>query len=58
MEKDALLCTDGSKTLGVAAREIGIVHHSINLAVGVRVVTKIYHVKNVNIYDSRLKVGA
>lgn len=55
MASDAVLCTDGSKALGAAARKIGIVHRSINLAAGVRVVAKVYHVQNVNAYDSRLK---
>ena len=30
-------------------------HRPINLAAGVRVVGKVYHVQNVNAYDSRLK---
>jgi ISXO2 transposase-like protein len=56
MASDAVLCTDGSKALGAAARKIGIVHRSINLAAGVRVVAKVYHVQNVNAYNnSRLK---
>lgn len=55
MANDAVLCTDSSKALGAAAREAGIVHRSINLAAGIRVVAKIYHVQNVNAYDSRLK---
>ncbi len=55
MADDAILCTDGSKALGAAAREIGIVHRSINLTAGVRVIAKVYHVQNVNAYDSRLK---
>ena len=55
MANDAVLCTDSSKALGAAAREIGIVHRSINLAAGVRVIAKVYHVQNVNAYDSRLK---
>ena len=55
MANDAILCTDGCKALSAAAREIGIAHRSINLAAGVRVVAKVYHVQNVNAYDSRLK---
>ena len=55
MANDAVLCTDSSKALGAAAREIGIVHRPINLAAGVRVIAKVYHVQNVNAYDSRLK---
>ncbi len=52
---DAVLCTDSGKALGAAAREIGITHRPINLAAGIRVVGKVYHVQNVNAYDSRLK---
>jgi hypothetical protein len=35
--------------------KMGIAHRPINLAAGIRVVTKVYHVQNVNAYDSRLK---
>ena len=52
---DVVLCTDSGKALGAAAREMGIAHRSINLAAGIRVVAKVYHVQNVNAYDSRLK---
>ena len=55
LAKDVVLCTDGSKALGAAAREIGIAHRPVNLAAGIRVVSKVYHVQNVNAYDSRLK---
>jgi hypothetical protein len=41
--------------MGAAAREIGITHRPVNLAAGIRVVAKVYHVQNVNAYDSRLK---
>lgn len=51
---DTVLCTDGGKALGAATREIGITHRPINLAAGIRVVGKVYHVQNVNAYDSRL----
>lgn len=47
-------CTNGSKALGTAARQIGIVHRTINLAAGVRVVQGL-SLQNVNAYDSRLK---
>ena len=41
--------------MGAAARKIGIIHRSVNLAAGIRVVARVYHVQNVNAYDSRLK---
>lgn len=52
---DVILCTDGGKALGAVARELGIVHRPINLAGGIRVVAGVYHIQNVNAYDSRLK---
>ena len=55
LASDAVLCTDSGKALGAAVREIGIAHRPINLAAGIRVVGKVYHVQNVNAYDSRLK---
>lgn len=55
LASDAVLCTDSGKALGAVAREMGITHRPINLAAGIRVVAKVYHVQNVNAYDSRLK---
>lgn len=55
LASDAILCTDSGRALGAAVREIGITHRPINLAAGIRVVGKVYHVQNVNAYDSRLK---
>lgn len=55
LPKDTILCTDGSKTLAAAAREIGVTHRPVNLSAGIRVVAGVYHVQNVNAYDSRLK---
>ncbi len=55
LASDAVLCTDSSKAMGAAAREIGITHRPINLSAGIRVIGKVYHIQNVNAYDSRLK---
>lgn len=55
LAKDAILCTDSGKALGAAVREMGITHRPVNLAAGVRVIAGVYHVQNVNAYDSRLK---
>lgn len=55
LASDTVLCTDSGKALGAAAREIGITHRPVNLAAGIRVVHKVFHVQNVNAYDSRLK---
>jgi len=52
---DAILCSDSGNALGAAVRGIGITHRPINLAAGIRVVGRVYHVQNVNAYGSRLK---
>jgi transposase-like protein len=52
---DVILCTDGEKALAAVAKEMGITHRPINLAAGQRIVAGVYHVQNVNAYDSRLK---
>ena len=44
LASDTALCTDSGKALSAAAREIGIIHRPINLAVGIRVVGKVCHV--------------
>lgn len=55
LSKDAILCTDGSRVLAASAKQMGIMHRPVNLAAGIRVVGGVYHVQNVNSYDSRLK---
>ena len=52
---DSVLCTDGSASLKGAARQAGIAHRALNLSAGVRVLAGVYHIQNVNAYDSRLK---
>ena len=52
---DAILCTDASGMLAAAARQIGIAHRPVNVSAGRRVVAGVYHIQNVNAYDSRLK---
>ena len=55
LPKDIILCSDGSSTLAAAAKALGVAHRPINLSAGIRVVAGVYHVQNVNAYDSRLK---
>jgi transposase-like protein len=55
LPKDTILCTDGSGTLAAAAKKIGVTHRPVNLSAGIRVIAGVYHVQNVNAYDSRLK---
>jgi transposase-like protein len=52
VDRDVVLCTDGSKALASAARKLGVEHHA--LSAGVRV-DGAWHVQNVNAYHSRLK---
>ena len=52
---DAVLCTDGSASLRGAARLSGIAHRALNQSAGIRVLAGVYHIQNVNVYDSRLK---
>ena len=52
---DALLCTDASRAYAQIAREAGIHHETINRAAGEHVRNQVFHIQNVNAYDSRLK---
>jgi len=52
---DAILCTDSSKTLAAVAKRMNVSHRPVNLAAGVRVIERVFHVQNVNAFDSRLK---
>jgi transposase-like protein len=52
---DALLCTDASRTYGRIARDAGIRHEAVSIAAGERVRDRVFHIQNVNAYDSRLK---
>lgn len=52
---DAILCSDGANLYKTFAREAGIAHRPINVQQGIRVVDGVFHIQNVNAYDSRLK---
>jgi hypothetical protein len=56
LPKDIILCSDRSSTLAAAAKALGVTHRPINQSAGIRVVAGVYHVQNVNAYDSCLKV--
>ncbi len=53
--RDTLLCTDGSQAFKAMAKGAGIAHQALNIKAGVRVKERIFHIQNVNAYDSRLK---
>lgn len=55
LASDAILCTDGSSVLAAAAKEIGVTHRPVNVSAGQRVIAGVYHIQNINAYDSRLK---
>lgn len=55
LPSDTILCTDGSSVLAAAAKEIGVTHRPVNVSAGRRVIAGVYHIQNVNAFDSRLK---
>ena len=55
LPSDTILCTDGSSVLAAAAKEIGVTHRPVNVSAGQRVIAGVYHIQNVNAFDSRLK---
>ncbi|MBK9327425.1 MAG: IS1595 family transposase [Hydrogenophilales bacterium] len=55
LPSDTILCTDGSSVLAAAAKEIGVTHRPVNVKAGQRVIAGVYHIQNVNAFDSRLK---
>ena len=52
---DTVLCSDGASVYRAVAQHLHITHRPINLSAGIRVIAGVYHVQNVNAYDSRLK---
>lgn len=56
LDRETLLCTDGAGAYQAFAQETGIRHEPVNLAQGQRVRDGVFHIQNVNAYDSRLKV--
>lgn len=55
VDPDAILCSDGANVYKTFARETGIAHRPINVQQGIRVLDGVFHIQNVNAYDSRLK---
>lgn len=52
---DAILCTDGANVYKTFARLTGVAHRALNVQRGIRVLEGVFHIQNVNAYDSRLK---
>jgi hypothetical protein len=55
LARDSVLCADGSLVYVRVARELGVPLKAVNVQAGIRVVEQVFHVQNVNAYDSRLK---
>jgi len=53
--RDALLCSDGARTFAFAARKIGLHHEALNTRGKEHLRDGVFHIQNVNAYDSRLK---
>ncbi len=56
LAKDAILCSDGGAVYRAVASKLGVTHRPVNLTAGIRVIAGVYHIQNVNAYDSRLKL--
>ena len=55
LAQDAVLCTDGNKSYWAFADIENIAHVRLIASNESRVINKVYHIQNVNAYDSRLK---
>lgn len=55
LSPDTILCADGAAAYRHFAAHEGIVLKAINLSAGIRVREGVFHIQNVNAYDSRLK---
>ena len=55
IEKDSVLCSDGFKAYIKFAKGNELIHKRLNVAAGVQVIDKVFHIQNVNAYHSCLK---
>ena len=53
--KDSVLCTDGFRSYIKFAQGNDLIHKRLDVAAGVQVIEKVFHIQNVNAYHSRLK---
>lgn len=51
----AFLCSDGFRPYIKFAQSNDLIHKRLNVAAGVQVIEKVFHIQNVNAYHSRLK---
>ena len=55
IENGSVLCTDGHAAYPNVSKDCGALHKRLNIKSGIKVLEKVYHIQNVNAYDSRLK---
>lgn len=55
VDQEAILCSDSAGVYAAFARATGITHRPLNIQHGPRVIDSVFHIQNVNAYDSRLK---
>lgn len=55
VDPEAILCSDSAGVYAAFARATGIAHRPLNIQHGPRVIDGVFHIQNVNAYDSRLK---
>lgn len=55
IESGSVLCTDGHSAYPGVSKDCGTLHKRLNIKAGIKVIEKVYHIQNVNAYDSRLK---
>ena len=55
VDPEAILCSDGANVYKTFARQAGIAHRPISVQQGIRGLDGVFHIQNVNAYDSRLK---
>lgn len=56
LEKDSVLCSDGYKPYIALSEKNDLIHKRLDVAAGVKVIDKVFHIQNVNAYHSRLKL--
>lgn len=55
IETDSVLCSDGFRSYIGFAESHNMIHKRLNVAAGVRVLDKVFHIQNVNAYHSRMR---
>ena len=55
VQKDSVLCSDGYKPYIKFSEKNDLIHKRLDVAAGIKVLDKVFHIQNVNAYHSRLK---